>query len=177
MKYIGYGMGRWRRMMTVVPVLGHLAYRLTKDERVPRRHRAVMLASAAYAVSPIDVIPDLIPGLGRLDDLMVLALGIAWVLRSAPPEVVDEHLTALGLTRKELARKIADVVPPPLDRAIENYEAILPDIEDAGRAALDTGGRLAAALGRWVFAGGSAAVSGGERIVEGVESAVKRIRG
>ncbi len=72
---------------------------------------------------------------------------------------------------------VATQLTTPLDRAIENYEEILPDIEEAGRAALETGERLAARVGRLAVAGGSAALSGGERIAEGVGSAVRRIRG
>jgi uncharacterized membrane protein YkvA (DUF1232 family) len=134
-------------MLTVLPVLGRLAYRLARDQRVPRRHRAVMLASAAYAVSPVDIATDLIPVFGRLDDLLVLALGIAWVLRTAPPAVVDEHLAALGLTRKELAAKIAAVVPPPMDRAVARYEEVLPEIEATGRSLLDGAGEIARLAG------------------------------
>jgi uncharacterized membrane protein YkvA (DUF1232 family) len=163
-------------MLTVLPVLGHLAYRLTRDPRVPKRHRAVMLASAAYAVAPVDLALDFIPGIGRMDDLLVLALGVAWVLRSAPPDIVDEHLAALGLTRKSLARKIAEVVPPPFDRAIENYEEYLPDLEEAGRSALEAGERVAQSAGRAAVAGRGALSGGGVRIAAGAGSAVRRMR-
>jgi uncharacterized membrane protein YkvA (DUF1232 family) len=169
-------MSRWRRMLTVMPVLAQLAYRLTRDPRVPKRHRAVMLASAAYAVAPVDLALDFIPGIGRMDDLLVLALGVAWVLRSAPPAIVDEHLGQLGLTRKQLASKVAEVVPPPLDRAIENYEEFLPELEEAGRALVEAGERFAHSAGRVVAAGGGVVLERGGRLAAGVDAVARRVR-
>ena len=49
---------------------------------------------AAYAVSPIDLIPDFIPVLGYLDDLIIVPLGIALVVRLIPTEVMEEHREA-----------------------------------------------------------------------------------
>jgi uncharacterized membrane protein YkvA (DUF1232 family) len=45
----------------------------------------------AYALSPIDLIPDFIPVLGYVDDLFIVPLGIATAVRMIPPEVMDEH--------------------------------------------------------------------------------------
>jgi len=67
-----------------VQVLFHAA----RDPDCPRRLRWVTLALVAYALSPIDLIPDFIPILGWLDDLVILPLGLAWVLRRMPPEVL-----------------------------------------------------------------------------------------
>ena len=64
-----------------------IAYR---DPRTPWTAKAWALLVVAYALSPIDLIPDFIPVLGYLDDLILLPLGIALAVRLIPPEVMDE---------------------------------------------------------------------------------------
>lgn len=65
-----------------------LAY---KDPRVPRYARAVMAVIVIYALSPIDLIPDPIPFLGQLDDLVLIPLAVTWATRMIPPDVMDEY--------------------------------------------------------------------------------------
>jgi len=69
----------------------HALYLAARDPRVPWYAKALALAVAAYAASPIDLIPDFIPVLGYLDDLLIVPLGIAAVVRLIPPEVMAEH--------------------------------------------------------------------------------------
>jgi uncharacterized membrane protein YkvA (DUF1232 family) len=61
------------------------------DRRVPWYARALAGAVVAYAVSPIDLIPDFIPVLGLLDDLVVIPAGLYLVFRLVPAEVVAEY--------------------------------------------------------------------------------------
>ena len=62
-----------------------------RDPRVPGYAKALAIAVAAYAASPIDLIPDFIPVLGYLDDLIIVPAGIALVIRLIPPEIMAEH--------------------------------------------------------------------------------------
>jgi len=62
-----------------------------RDPRTPWYAKALALAITAYALSPIDLIPDFIPILGLLDDLIIVPLGIALALRLIPSEVMAEH--------------------------------------------------------------------------------------
>jgi len=62
-----------------------------KDPRTPWYARAVLAATVAYAVSPIDLIPDFIPVLGHLDDLVIVPAGFWLAKRLVPCEVWDEH--------------------------------------------------------------------------------------
>jgi uncharacterized membrane protein YkvA (DUF1232 family) len=64
-----------------------IAYR---DPRTPFAARAAIAVVLAYALSPLDLIPDPIPVLGQLDDLVLVPLGIALVLRLLPPEVLRD---------------------------------------------------------------------------------------
>jgi uncharacterized membrane protein YkvA (DUF1232 family) len=66
----------------------YLAYR---DPRVPLLAKAVAALVVAYALSPIDLIPDFIPVLGYLDDLLLIPLGLALAVRLVPSAVLAEH--------------------------------------------------------------------------------------
>ena len=65
-------------------------YLACKDSRVPWYARALAAVVVAYALSPIDLIPDIIPVIGYLDDLILVPLGIALVVRMIPPDVLAE---------------------------------------------------------------------------------------
>src|SRR5881392_2192541 len=65
-----------------------------RDPRVPWYAKAVAGAVAAYALSPIDLIPDFIPVVGYLDDLIIVPLGILLAIRLIPPAIMDEHRRA-----------------------------------------------------------------------------------
>mgnify|MGYP001159251287 CR=1 FL=1 len=69
-------------------------YFSARDPRVPWYAKAVAAAVAAYALSPIDLIPDFIPVLGYLDELVVLPLGIMLAIKLIPPEIMAEHRAA-----------------------------------------------------------------------------------
>lgn len=64
-----------------------MVYYAARDPRTPWWVRLLALAVAAYALSPIDLIPDFIPVLGYLDDLIIVPLGLALVVRLIPAEV------------------------------------------------------------------------------------------
>jgi uncharacterized membrane protein YkvA (DUF1232 family) len=69
-------------------------YFAARDPRVPWYAKAVAAAVAAYALSPIDPIPDFIPVLGHLDELVVVPLGIILAIKLISPEVMAEHRAA-----------------------------------------------------------------------------------
>jgi uncharacterized membrane protein YkvA (DUF1232 family) len=66
-----------------------VVYFAARDPRMPWHVRAIAILVAAYAVSPIDLIPDFIPVIGYLDDLLLVPLGIALVIRLTPPDVLE----------------------------------------------------------------------------------------
>ena len=66
-------------------------YLSARDPRTPWYARAAALCVAAYALSPIDLIPDFVPVLGYLDDIILVPLGLLLVIRLIPPEVMAEH--------------------------------------------------------------------------------------
>ncbi len=64
-------------------------YYAARDRRTPLYVRALAFLVAAYALSPIDLIPDFIPVLGYLDDLLLIPLGLALVVKLTPAEVLE----------------------------------------------------------------------------------------
>jgi uncharacterized membrane protein YkvA (DUF1232 family) len=71
----------------------HLLWRMVRDPRVPLRAKSVLPAIGLYVAMPSDRKPEFIPGLGQLDDLLVVALGLALFLWMTPRYVVEEHLS------------------------------------------------------------------------------------
>ncbi len=79
---------RWARTLKRDTVAIYLAAR---DPRVPWYAKVVAACVAAYALSPIDLIPDFIPVIGYLDDIILVPLGIALAIRLIPPALLEEH--------------------------------------------------------------------------------------
>lgn len=69
----------------------HALYLAGRDPRVPWYAKALAIAVAGYALSPIDLIPDFIPLLGYLDDLILVPAGILLVIWLIPPDIMAEH--------------------------------------------------------------------------------------
>ncbi|MCA9910559.1 MAG: DUF1232 domain-containing protein [Anaerolineae bacterium] len=88
---------RARRLKQEVYAL-YLAYR---DPRTPWYAKVWAALVVAYAFSPIDLIPDPIPILGYLDDLILVPLGVALALRLIPPAVMDDARSAAAATLRE----------------------------------------------------------------------------
>jgi uncharacterized membrane protein YkvA (DUF1232 family) len=83
-------------------------YLAARDPRVPWYAKTVAIVVAAYALSPIDLIPDFIPVLGYLDDLILVPLGIALVCRLIPDQILDEHrITAARMAERPTSRRAA----------------------------------------------------------------------
>lgn len=81
-------------------VEAHAAWLAARDPRVPWFARLLAIAVAAYALSPIDLIPDFIPVLGWLDDLLIVPLGL-WVVRRLIPDPLWAELHAAAETASE----------------------------------------------------------------------------
>lgn len=71
-----------------------------RDPRVPWHAKAVAAAVAAYALSPIDLIPDFIPVLGLVDDLLIVPLGVLLAIKLVPPAVMADLRTQAARQRK-----------------------------------------------------------------------------
>ena len=74
-----------------------------RDPRVPWYAKAVAIAVTAYALSPIDLIPDFIPILGYLDDLLIVPAGIVLAIRLVPAELMAELRLAAAKSAGEVS--------------------------------------------------------------------------
>jgi uncharacterized membrane protein YkvA (DUF1232 family) len=81
-------------LATRLRVEAHAVWLAARDPRTPWPARLVCLLIAAYALSPIDLIPDFVPVLGLLDDALLIPAGIWLVGRLLPPGLMDEHRAA-----------------------------------------------------------------------------------
>ena len=80
-----------------LPNLLRLYWRLLADRRVPLWPKAVLVGALVYVASPVDLLPDMLPVLGQLDDLTLIVLVGRSFLWWCPAEVVAEHMRALRL--------------------------------------------------------------------------------
>lgn len=88
----------------------HALYLAARDPRVPWYAKALALLVAGYALSPIDLIPDFIPVLGYLDDVIFVPFGILAVVKLVPPAVMAEHRETAALAADRPVSRAAMVV-------------------------------------------------------------------
>lgn len=74
-------------------------YMMRKDHRVPRKSKILIAIAVGYVLSPIDLIPDFIPFLGQLDDLLIVPALVGLALKSIPNEVMEEYKTKARQTK------------------------------------------------------------------------------
>ena len=80
-----------KELLLLLPNLALLLGRLLADPAVPGRAKVALGATAAYLVSPVDLIPDFIPFLGYLDDMILVAIVVDGLLNHLDPELLRKH--------------------------------------------------------------------------------------
>jgi uncharacterized membrane protein YkvA (DUF1232 family) len=73
-----------------------LIWRLLNDRRVPPWLKMIIPAILLYLLFPVDIVPDVAPGLGQLDDIAVILLGLKLFIEMCPEEIVRQHLDELA---------------------------------------------------------------------------------
>jgi uncharacterized membrane protein YkvA (DUF1232 family) len=91
--------GRAAELLFHLPSLVRLYWRLLRDPRVSVWPKALLVSAFAYVVMPFDLIPDFIPFVGEIDDLVIVVVAARWFLQWCPPEIVREHAQAIGSRR------------------------------------------------------------------------------
>ena len=99
----------WRRWAGRLRTETYALYLASRDPRLPLHAKLFAAFVVAYAFSPIDLIPDPIPVLGYLDDLVLIPLGVALAVRMIPEEVLSES--------RQRARKMVERGERPVSRA------------------------------------------------------------
>jgi len=88
----------------------HAIYLAARDPRVPWYAKALAFCVAGYALSPIDLIPDFIPVVGYLDDVIIVPLGIVLVVKLIPPEIIAEHRSSVAAAPDRPVSRTAAIV-------------------------------------------------------------------
>jgi uncharacterized membrane protein YkvA (DUF1232 family) len=88
----------------------HALYLASRDPRVPWYAKALALVIAGYALSPIDLVPDFIPVLGLLDEVILVPLGVLLVVRLIPPAIMSEHRGAAAAAEHRPVSRVAALV-------------------------------------------------------------------
>lgn len=123
----GTGLLRVLNLLPFLPLAGRaptyarLLWALAIDSRVPISRKALLGFAGAYIVSPIDLVPDFLPVIGAMDDVVVMVLAIDVFLDGLPKDLLDEKLADLGMSPNELEQDLARVrrmVPKPLRQAM-----------------------------------------------------------
>ena len=127
------------------PVYGRLILELARDGRVPWSRKAILGLAAIYVASPIDVVPDFIPFISRVDDVVVLIVALDAFLESVPRDLMIEKMYALGIDGRELERDMEAArrfLPPPVRAAARRLPALIEAAADVVRDELDARGIL-----------------------------------
>lgn len=131
-----------------VPAYARLVWALAIDERTPASHKALLGGALGYLLLGRDLVPDDIPIVGGLDDLVVVALALDLFLEGVPDALLDEKLVELGIDKIAFERDVAQIrrlTPGPVRRAIRR----IPSALSAAGAAFEQSG-IAPRIRTWI---------------------------
>lgn len=114
--------------VAVLPDLFHLAVRMLFDPVMPLQKKALMLAALGYVISPIDLIPDFIPVIGQMDDLVVLTKALKLLLDDADP-AIQAAAEKYWAGDKALLATITEIVDVA-DRLLNDFPAGFQNVLD-----------------------------------------------
>ena len=120
-----------------VPMYTRLITALVMDDRMPASRKALLAGAAGYLVLGRDLIPDDVPIIGGLDDLVVVVLAAELFLDGVPDDLLNEKLAELGIERAEFDRDVAQVrrlTPGPVRRTIRRVPELIGGIGEAMRS-------------------------------------------
>lgn len=132
--------GRFVSLMAFMPIASRipdyarLVTALVLDERMPSSHKLLLGAAAGYLVVGRDLIPDDVPIIGGLDDLVVVVLAVDLFLDGVPADLLDEKIRDLDIDRVAFDRDIAQIrrlTPGPVRRTIRRVPALVSTAGDA----------------------------------------------
>jgi len=98
---------RWKQWARAIKRDSHALYLAARDTRVPWYVKALAILVAAYALSPIDLIPDFVPVFGYLDDLIIVPAGMALATRLMPPNIMAEHRELVAAAQVRPVSRVA----------------------------------------------------------------------
>jgi len=124
---------RMKNLLMFLPNMVILCAKLMVDSRVPRTERALFAAAVIYAIIPFDFIPDMIPFVGQVDDLLLIAMTVLRLVDRTDVSVVREHWRGGG-DIVQLSESVATVAPLLIPRKISRVllSKVKPTAEGTG---------------------------------------------
>lgn len=120
-----------RDAVLLIPNFLKLLGRLYKDSRVPLAEKAFLVGAVIYVISPLDLIPDIIPFVGQVDDLYLVSLTMLRLLMRTPDEVIRDHWEGAGDLASvvdKIARAAQYVLPRRIRQILIGRVEIAPQI-------------------------------------------------
>jgi uncharacterized membrane protein YkvA (DUF1232 family) len=124
--------GRMRSFLMFLPNMVMLLGRLLKDARVPTAEKALFLGAIVYVISPLDLIPDMLPFIGQVDDLYVVALTLLRLVNRTDESVVRQHWSGGG-DIIALTDSIANIAPKLLPKRVSRVLTSRVELAPAGK--------------------------------------------
>jgi uncharacterized membrane protein YkvA (DUF1232 family) len=125
---------RIKNLLLFIPNMLLLCARLLRDSRVPTTEKALLAGAIVYAIIPFDLIPDMIPFVGQIDDAYLIALTLLRLMERTDPRVVREHWNGGGDVVELVgaaAMLAAKFLPKPIRRVLTSrVEAAPGKLED-----------------------------------------------
>ena len=116
-----------------IPAYARLVTALILDDRMPASRKALLAGAAGYLAVGRDLVPDYVPIIGGIDDLVVVVLAVDLFLEGVPDELLEEKLADLGIDRASFDRDMAQVrrlTPGPVRRTIRRVPELLSGVDD-----------------------------------------------
>lgn len=118
--------------LLLIPNFLKLLVRLFKDKRVPVAEKALVVGAIVYVISPLDFIPDVIPFVGQIDDLYLVALTVLRLLSRTDDQTLREHWDGAGDLASivdKIARAARYVLPKRIQHILVGRVEIAPKIK------------------------------------------------
>lgn len=126
---------RLKSLLMFIPNMVLLCGRLMTDARVPKTEKALVAGAIVYAIVPLDLIPDMIPFVGQIDDAYLIAITLLRLIDRTDPKIVREHwngggdIVELVETMAMMTRKL---LPPRIRRVLTSKVEAAPNSKDKG---------------------------------------------
>lgn len=124
--------GRMGNFLMFLPNMAMLLGRLLKDVRVPTAEKALFVAALVYFVMPVDLIPDIFPFIGQVDDIYVISLTLLRLVNRTDERIVREHWSGGGDV-VALADSIASIAPMLLPKRVTRILSSKVELAPAGK--------------------------------------------
>jgi len=144
----GLGLLAFLPVASRIPNYARLIWALVLDDRTPPQRKALLAGALGYLVLGRDIVPDEVPVIGGLDDLVVVALAVDLFLDGVPRWLIEEKLDELGIDRAAFDSDVGQIrrlTPGPVRRVIHR----LPGAISAVSGAVESTG-VAPRLRRWL---------------------------